>query len=193
MFGMPTANTLLDVIEAAPGGSTAILLPEGGIRVTYESLREQVRGMANALASLGVRKGDRISTVLPNGLPAIVSFLAASMAGTAAPLNPGYREEEFRFYLEDTNAKLVLCPVEGAAEARRAAEGLGIPVRALEMDGEGSVRIVDAPDGETARAPSGRTSRSCCIQAAARGGRSAFRSGIATSRRRCATSWRIMR
>jgi hypothetical protein len=31
---------------------------------------------------------------LPNGLPAIVSFLAASMAGTVAPLNPGYREEE---------------------------------------------------------------------------------------------------
>ena len=32
----------------------------------------------------------------------IVSFLAASMAGTAAPLNPSYKEEEFRFYLEDT-------------------------------------------------------------------------------------------
>ena len=33
---------------------------------------------------------------LPNGLPTIVSFLAASIAGTAAPLNPGYKEDEFR-------------------------------------------------------------------------------------------------
>jgi len=154
MFGMPTPNTLLDVIQAAPAGRTAILLPEGGIRVTYESLRNQVREMADALASLGIQKGDRISTVLPNGLPAIVSFLAASMAGTAAPLNPGYREEEFRFYFEDTNAKLVLCPAEGAEQARRAAAALGIPARSLEMDAAGVVRIVDAPGGKAASAPS---------------------------------------
>ena len=31
-----------------------------------------------------------------------MSFLAASIAGTAAPLNPAYKEDEFRFYLEDT-------------------------------------------------------------------------------------------
>ncbi|MCC6364287.1 MAG: AMP-binding protein [Bryobacterales bacterium] len=151
---MPTPNTLLDVIQAAPAARTAIILPEAGIHVTYESLRNQVTGMAGALASLGIQKGDRISTVLPNGLPAIVSFLAASIAGTAAPLNPGYREEEFRFYLEDTNAKLVLCPAEGAPEARRAVAALGIPVRSLEMDAAGVVRIVDAPGGKTASAPS---------------------------------------
>ena len=40
------------------------------------------------------------------------------MAGTAAPLNPGYKEEEFRFYLEDTNAKVLLLPPDGVDEAR---------------------------------------------------------------------------
>ena len=58
---------------------------------------------------------------LPNGLPTIVAFLAASEAGTAAPLNPGYKEDEFRFFLEDTNAKVLLLPPDGADEARRAA------------------------------------------------------------------------
>jgi len=38
---------------------------------------------------------------LPNGLPAIVCFLSGRRR-TAAPLNPGYREDEFRFYLGDT-------------------------------------------------------------------------------------------
>src|SRR5690348_15287509 len=103
---MSIANTLPELIQLPPAGSTAIVLPETGIRVTYQSLRDQVANMADALAALGIRRGDRVATVFPNGLPAIVSFIAASIAGTAAPLNPGYREDEFLFYLEDTAAKI---------------------------------------------------------------------------------------
>jgi acyl-CoA synthetase (AMP-forming)/AMP-acid ligase II len=150
---MSSPHTLLEVLGVAPAESTAIVLPEAGIRVTYRQLRDQVAEMADALASLGIRRGDRVSTVLPNGLPAIVSFLAASVAGTAAPLNPGYREEEVSFYLEDTAAKLLLCPSDSAA-ARKAAEAKGVPAYSLEMDSAGFVRIVGAPRGSTAAAPS---------------------------------------
>ena len=66
-------------------------------------------------------QGDRVGIALPNGLPMIVSFLAASIAGTAAPLNPAYKEDEFRFYLEDTSAKVLILPPEGIDEARKAA------------------------------------------------------------------------
>ncbi len=111
--------------------------------------------MADALASLGIGRGDRVATVLPNGLPTVVSFLAASIAGTAAPLNPGYREDEFNFYLEDTAAKVLLCPPDSAEAARKAAAARGVPVYSLEMDGSGFVRIADAPGGKTAEAPSG--------------------------------------
>ena len=100
---------------------------------------------------LGAGTGWR-TFILPNGLPAIVTFLAASVAGTAAPLNPGYREEEVNFYLEDTAAKLLLCPAD-AAGARKAAEARGVPVYALEMDSTGYVRIAGAPRGKTASAP----------------------------------------
>src|SRR5690348_14153764 len=99
---MPNPNTLLELIQIAPAERTAIILPEAGIRVTYQQLRDQVTAMADALVSLGIRPGDRVATSLPNGLPTIVSFLAASIAGTAAPLNPAYREEEVSFYLDDT-------------------------------------------------------------------------------------------
>jgi acyl-CoA synthetase (AMP-forming)/AMP-acid ligase II len=83
---------------------------------------------------------------LPNGLPTIVSFLAAAMAGTAAPLNPGYKEEEFRFYLEDTNARVLLLPPAGADAARRAADGR-VPVLAIDMDDAGEVRLVGSSGG----------------------------------------------
>jgi len=147
------SNTLLELIQAAPAQSTAILLPEAGIKVTYQGLRDQVTAMADALASMGIRKGDRVATYLPNGLPTVVSFLAASLAGTAAPLNPGYREDEVNFYLEDTNAKVLLLPPDGAEGARKAAEARGVPVYALEMDATGFVRIAGAPGGKTATAP----------------------------------------
>src|SRR5713101_5226874 len=130
---MSNPNTLLELLRAAPAERTAVVLPEAGIRVTYQSLREQVLTMADALAAAGISRGDRVATVLPNGLPAIVSFLAASIAGTAAPLNPGYRQDEFSFYLQDTAARVLLCPPDGAADARRAAEGR-VPVYSLQMD-----------------------------------------------------------
>jgi len=149
---MSSPDTLPELLGVAPPERTAIVLPEAGIHVTYKQLRDQVAAMADALAALGIRRGDRVSTVFPNGLPAIVSFLAASIAGTAAPLNPGYREE-IGFYLEDTNARLLLCPA-GAEAALKAAAAKGIPAYSLEMDSAGFVRIAGAPHGASASAPS---------------------------------------
>ena len=144
---MSHPNNLQELLFAAPHDRTAVILPEAGIQVSYQNLRDQVMTMADALAALGISPGDRVATVLPNGLPAIVSFLAASIAGTAAPLNPGYRHDEFSFFLEDTSAKILLCPPDGAADARKAAEGK-VPVHSLEMDASGFVRIAGAPHGE---------------------------------------------
>jgi len=62
-----------------------------------------------------------VANVLPNGLPTIVAFLAGAIAGTAAPLNPAYRYDEFSFYLEDTSAKVLLAPPEGAEGRPRGA------------------------------------------------------------------------
>src|ERR1043166_597877 len=133
-------STLLEVLAAAPGSSIAIIVPESGTRVTYDALREQVSAMAGALAAVGIQRGDRVAMALPNGLPAIVSFLAGSVAGTAAPLNPAYRQEEFSFYLEATNAKALVLPTEGG-EAARLAAGEKIPVLTAAMESDGMVRL----------------------------------------------------
>ena len=150
---MSAPTTLAELLHAAPADQTAIILPESGIRLSYAQLREQVMEMADALAALGIQRGDRVATVLTNGLPAIVSFLAASVAGTAAPLNPEYRQDEFRFYLEDTSAKILLCPPDGAVEARKAAQGK-VPVHSIETDASGFVRIANGPKARKSPAPS---------------------------------------
>src|ERR1700745_4185028 len=137
---LKSVNTLLDVLHFADA-HTAVIVPELGIRVTYASLRQQVLAMADALASAGIRPGDRVAIALPNGLPAIVSFLAASIAGTAAPLNPAYPYEEFLFFLADTNARVLLCPPAGAEFARSAASDRKIPVFPVGMIDVGNVWI----------------------------------------------------
>lgn len=131
---MPS-DTLLEALGAADAGRTAIVLPDTGERVSYGELRERVRAMAAGLRASGIGPGDRVAIALPNGLPAIVSFLAASLAGTAAPLNPAYRQDEFAFYLEDTDARLLIAEQDG--NARRAAAGRGIPSFAPDLASPG--------------------------------------------------------
>ena len=132
--------TLAQLLENAPDDKIAIILPERDIRLSYGALRAQVQAVAGQLAAAGVSRGDRVASALPNGLPAIVSFLAASVAGTAAPLNPAYKEDEFRFYLEDTAAKVLIVP-PGEGEAARRAAGVRVPVLEIDVDAAGIVGL----------------------------------------------------
>jgi len=148
----PTPTTLLGLLASAPADATAIALPDHGLRISFGQLREQVAGMAGALAAAGIRRGDRVGMALPNGLPTIVAFLAAAEAGTAAPLNPGYKEEEFRFFLEDTSAKVLLLPPDGLEEARKAAGH--VPILAVDMDpATGTLTLGGKPLGGRAESP----------------------------------------
>src|SRR5437899_9784425 len=105
-----TASTLLELLDHAPAGKTAIILPEQNIRISYGALLTQVQAVAEQLAAAGVVRGDRVGIALTNGLPMIVSLLAASVVGAAAPLNPAHKEDELRFYLEDTAARALILP-----------------------------------------------------------------------------------
>ena len=127
---LKSTDTLLDVLQLATGHA-AIGVPELGIVVTSDSLQQQV------LASTGIGRGDPVAIALPNGSPAIVSFPAASIAGTAAPLNPANPFEEFLFLLGDSEARVLLCPLAGAEFARSAAADRKIPVSSVEMSNKG--------------------------------------------------------
>ncbi len=141
-----TPTTLLDLIRAIPDSSTAVIAPEQNVTITYGALRANVEALAGQLAAAGVRRGDRIGIALPNGLPIVVAFLAAAEVGTAAPLNPAYKEDDFRFYLEDTNAKVLILPPDGADEARRAAAALNVQVLPIDLGSDGVVALTSVRD-----------------------------------------------
>jgi len=117
----------------------AVVVPEGPI-LSHGRLRQLVTEGAEALASLGVGAHDRVAMALPNGAEAIVLFLAAAFGATACPLNPAYKEDEFRFYLEDTQARVLLLPPGQGAEARRALPR-GTTVIEAEIDAGGRLHL----------------------------------------------------
>jgi acyl-CoA synthetase (AMP-forming)/AMP-acid ligase II len=131
--------TIASLLDDGASDHTALVVPDGP-SLTYRRLRELTEEAAFALAAYGVTAGDRVAIVAPNSPEAILLFLAASMIGVACPLNPAYKEDEFRFYLEDTGAKFLLVPPGEGAEARRALPP-GASVLEARLDEKGKLHI----------------------------------------------------
>src|SRR5688500_2619414 len=81
-----TLGRLADYAAERYGDSTAVVYGEQ--KWTYRELLAQVNRMAGGLASLGVRRGDRILFTLPNCPEMVVGFLAAQKLG-AVVVNAG--------------------------------------------------------------------------------------------------------
>jgi acyl-CoA synthetase (AMP-forming)/AMP-acid ligase II len=142
--------TLIEtVVERGGPKQTAILVPDGPA-ITYGLLRDMCEEAALALRAAGVIKGDRVAIVYPNGAEAILLFLAASSVAVACPLNPAYKEDEFRFYLEDTGARFIIVPPGEAAEARRAMPQGGTVLEAKLEGGRLAVNLDGRGDGQDA-------------------------------------------
>ena len=117
---MRPPQTLPELLSRGESDSPAIVCPDASV-LTYSQLRSEVERLTNRLSFLGASPGDRIALVLPNGPAAAIAFLAAASYGCAAPLNPRYRESEFRFYLKDLGARILIGGQDGSSEAARAA------------------------------------------------------------------------
>src|SRR4051794_6111665 len=133
-------STLMSLWSREFASRPAVFIPDGP-DVSYGQLREQVEAVTAALRAGGVRAGEPVGIVLPNNLEYLVAFLATTWArAIAAPLNPGYKVEEFRFYLEDAGAKAIIVG-PGDHPAREAARQLQLAVWECGLDAQGRVFV----------------------------------------------------
>ena len=139
------AKTLLDVLECGAGTHPAVVAPDGPT-LTYDNLRAQVARLRRQLHSYGIRKEDRVAIVLPNGLESIVTFLAVTSTCVAAPLNAAYKADEFAFYLEDTNARVVIKGPDAGEEIAKAAPPHEISNFIATIDENGQVQLEEVVD-----------------------------------------------
>ena len=126
-------TTLLDLIARSRADNIAIAAPARA-PLSHGALRDQVDQTVADLNAHGIGRGDRLAMVLPNGPEAASAFIACAGACATAPLNPGYRADEFEFYLGDLKAKALLLAAGVETPARAVAERLGIAVITLQAD-----------------------------------------------------------
>lgn len=79
-----------------------------GRTFTYAQLEADVSRLAGALAAAGVGQGDRVALFLPNIPAFVLVYLATVKIGAVAvSLNALLRSEELRYFLEDSDARVL--------------------------------------------------------------------------------------
>ena len=97
---------LARAVERAPDREAVV---DGTDRLTWRELQGRVRKLAAGLARLGVRPGDRVATLLPNGAPfCLAVFAALELGALAVPLSTKLRRAELRFLLGDAAPRVLL-------------------------------------------------------------------------------------
>ena len=120
------ANTVAELLASAPAERVAFRAP-GQDPLTYGGLGQLTGRIADTLRAFGVVAEDKIAIDLPNGAMAASAFLGVAGCAAAAPLNPAYTFDEFKFYIEDLSAKLLICTDIDGASANAARE-LGVAI-----------------------------------------------------------------
>jgi len=103
-------KTLLDYLTELAGehGPKPALLFKG-TSVSYAQLQRESDAFAAALASFGIRKGDRVALVLPNCPQFFVAEFGVWRAGgIVVPLNPTYTERELEHSLNSMQVETVI-------------------------------------------------------------------------------------
>jgi acyl-CoA synthetase (AMP-forming)/AMP-acid ligase II len=146
-----TAPATFDELLARGGAASAAIAAPGRPALDRAGLRRWMSRARGELAGLGVRRGDVVALVLPNGPEAATAFLAVASGSACAPLNPAYTETELAFYLDDLDPGLLLVREGEGEAARRVAAARGIAtaelvVRAASPAGVFELRAVEAAD-----------------------------------------------
>src|SRR5215475_744917 len=141
-------QTLADLFARADKRQSAVILPEDGTDVCYSSLSDQVERLAARLRQSGLEPGQVVAIALPNGIESLVSFLAVTRARLiASPMSQSYKTEEFRFFLKDSEARIVITSSE-VDPVQEAAHDLSLPVWTSDRNSIGDVQL-SGPGGSS--------------------------------------------
>jgi long-chain acyl-CoA synthetase len=102
-----TGVNLAHIIDGHPADHPALI--SANITVSYGELRSQVACVRGGLAGLGVGEGDRVAIIAGNGIPFVVTYLAAvGLGAVIVPLNPASPAAELTRQLRTVAATVVL-------------------------------------------------------------------------------------
>ncbi len=93
---------------------------DGNMSITFSQLHTRALSRAEQLAALGIRRGDIVASLLPNGLFGVEIFHAVHLCGaTLLPLNLRLTASEIGFQLNETKAVILIVSEEQSVSLAR--------------------------------------------------------------------------
>ncbi|KAA0212096.1 MAG: AMP-dependent synthetase [Lautropia sp.] len=150
---VPTIVELLGASSRQP--DTPALLAPNRRSATHADLSGQLRRVASALRSAGVRHRARVAVCVPNGPEAATATLSVAASATCVPLNPAYQTAEFRYYLEDARVDAVIVPEAEHGLIRDVTTELGLTVFEMVVDLAAAAGCFELRAARSAMRPAG--------------------------------------
>ena len=109
--------------------SDEVVLRAGDLEMTYGELNRAVCGVAANLRARGVSPGDKVALLVPNVPEFTIAYFGILYAGaTVVPINILAAAPEVTYFLEDSDAQLLIVHPLFEEPGRKGAEPLSVPV-----------------------------------------------------------------
>ncbi|MEO1613660.1 MAG: AMP-binding protein, partial [Pseudomonadota bacterium] len=133
-------NPLYDRLFGVHEGSDRdFLILANGRTISYDAFLRLSARFANAVASLGLAPGDRLAVQIAKSPEALAVYAACAAAGVIfLPLNTAYTAAEVSYFVENAEAKLLLCDAAAEEALKPVAAAAGAQLLTLNADGSGS-------------------------------------------------------
>jgi acetyl-CoA synthetase len=121
-----TENCLDNFVAKHPDKTAIIWEPndtvDHEIKITYQSLLEQVSRFGNALRQLGIQKGDRVCLYMPMIPELLIAVLACARIGAVhSVVFAGFSAKSLTDRINDASCKMIIC-TDGAYRGNKTIE-----------------------------------------------------------------------
>jgi long-chain acyl-CoA synthetase len=131
-----------------------LLAPETGCTLSYGDLQRTCRTLAAYLFGLGLRKGDKVSFMLHNGVQAARLLIGSMYAGCVVqPINLLSQRSQLQYVLEHSDTRVVFVADEYRSRLDEALRGIARRIHVVTIDpdgwdvpGESAVRQAALPE-----------------------------------------------
>jgi fatty-acyl-CoA synthase len=134
---METPLTPIDFLRRARklyGDREAVV--DDGARLTYAEFGERIDRWSNALADLGVERGDRVAYIAPNTHANLEGYYAVPQIGaTLVPCNYRLTADDFAYMIEHSGAKVVCAHPDQMAAIEQVRDRLPASLHYVALEG----------------------------------------------------------
>ena len=108
--------------------------------ITYRKFLVKSAKIANTLTEMGLKPGDCVAIQVEKSPEMLNIYAACAQAGLVfLPLNPSYTVDELKYFIENSEARLIICDQKNKKDLKIIAEDLNILIETLNNNSTGSI------------------------------------------------------